>query len=537
MKAIKILINGNPRILLEMTENPSHAKILRQLDGSAWSPVLCGWHIPYSGQSFRQLISLFPGIEYPRTGAAPSSASIGSGQPEPSSGPQKNVMIRVTETRIWLRLPKNPDDIRFIHTMKYSKWNQNQFVWEVTNYPGNLSRLLEYFGGRLAELNAVEETIPPSTAKNLSEPEKTELLIVKTLKGRLKLKFPFDPVLRDFIKGVPYHRWEPGHKLWSVPFSDKVLNDLKRLAADRKFKVIVTEEERSPSATVKRIGPGSPGYRPCPTEYVHKLEELRYSRNTIRTYRVLFEEFINHYPGENIDMLNTEKIMQFLHFLVTKRNISTSYQNQSINAIKFYYERVKGGPRQTYYIDRPIPEKALPEVLSMEEVQATIRQVKNIKHLAIITLIYSSGLRLNELINLRITDIDSKRMQVFVRQSKGRKDRYTLLSVKALETLRRYFGIYQPKEWLFEGTTGQQYSASSVQAIVKTAFRAAGIRKKVSTHTLRHCFATHLLENGTDLRYIQTLMGHSSSKTTEIYTHVTRKGFDQIQNPLDSLNF
>jgi len=230
-------------------------------------------------------------------------------------------------------------------------------------------------------------------------------------------------------------------------------------------------------------------------------------------------------------------IIAFLQYLVIDRKISTSYQNQSINSIKFYYERVLGGKRKVYFVERPRKEKTLPVVLNESEIINTIKQVKNIKHKAIIMLTYSSGLRLHELLNLKIEDIDSKRMQVFVRQAKGKKDRYTLLSKKVLPVLRQYFKDYKPREWLFEGAKGKQYSESSVQTIVTEAYRRAGIKKKASTHTLRHCFGTHLLENGTDLRYIQALMGHASSKTTEIYTHITSKGFDQIENPLDKLDF
>jgi integrase/recombinase XerD len=278
-------------------------------------------------------------------------------------------------------------------------------------------------------------------------------------------------------------------------------------------------------------------YRPCPEEYLNKLEELRYAENTIKTYKGLFEEFINYYHKLDIQLIDEKMIIAFLQYLVIDRKVSESYQNQSINAIKFYYERVLGGNRKIYLVERPRRERKLPVVLSQEEFVDTIKQVKNIKHKAIILLIYSSGLRLSEVLNLKISDIDSTRMQVFVRQSKGHKDRYTLLSKKVLPVLRQYFEEYKPKEWLFEGEKGKKYSQSSVQTIVKDAYRNAGIKKKATTHTLRHSFGTHLLENGTDLRYIQVLMGHESVKTTEIYTHVTTKGFDQIQNPLDGLDF
>jgi site-specific recombinase XerD len=174
--------------------------------------------------------------------------------------------------------------------------------------------------------------------------------------------------------------------------------------------------------------------------------------------------------------------------------------------------------------------------LSTDEIVRILKATENLKHKAILTLIYSAGLRIGELINLKIKDIDSARKQIRITQGKGNKDRYTLLSPKTLELLRTYFKEYKPKVFLFEGTEGGPYSARSVQAFFKESCKKAGIRKKTTVHTLRHSFATHLLENGTDLRYIQALLGHESPKTTEIYTHITTKGFDSIKSPLDNLD-
>lgn len=188
---------------------------------------------------------------------------------------------------------------------------------------------------------------------------------------------------------------------------------------------------------------------------------------------------------------------------------------------------------QPYLIDRPREEMYLPEVLSEEEVKAILDATENLKHKAILMTIYSAGLRISEVINLKIKDIDSQRMQIRVEQGKGKKDRYTLLGKKTLEVLRKYFQLYKPRVYIFEGMDGQQYSKSSITQILKTSVLKAGIKKRVSVHTLRHSFATHLLEGGVNLRYIQSLLGHGSSKTTEIYTHITTKGFDQIVNPLD----
>ncbi len=164
-----------------------------------------------------------------------------------------------------------------------------------------------------------------------------------------------------------------------------------------------------------------------------------------------------------------------------------------------------------------------------------VNATENLKHKAILMTIYSAGLRISEAINLKIKDIDSQRMQIRVEQGKGKKDRYTLLGTKTLEILRKYFLQYKPKVWLFEGANGEQYSASSIKSILRKSVNKVGLRKHITVHTLRHSFATHLLENGTDLRYIQNLLGHESSKTTEIYTHITTKGFDQIKSPLDKL--
>ena len=194
-----------------------------------------------------------------------------------------------------------------------------------------------------------------------------------------------------------------------------------------------------------------------------------------------------------------------------------------------------------YFVERPQKEVILPTVCSEEEIKQLLSSIKNIKHKAILSTIYSAGLRISELINLPIAAIDSDRMQIRIEKAKGKKDRYTILSKKLLELLRMYFKQERPHYWLFEGMGSTkekpiQYSTRSVQSILSKALREVGITKHVTVHTLRHSFATHLLENGTDLRYIQSLLGHSNSKTTEIYTHVTTKGFNQIISPLDKLD-
>jgi len=210
--------------------------------------------------------------------------------------------------------------------------------------------------------------------------------------------------------------------------------------------------------------------------------------------------------------------------------------NQAINALKFYYGTMLK-KRFVYEVKRPRKDRKLPVVLSQEEVARILSSVENIKHKALLMLIYSAGLRVGEVVRLKIEDIDSKRMLIHIKGSKGRKDRYTMLSETALETLRQYWREYKPTKWLFDGARAGRYlSTRTVEKVLEYACEKAGIRKDISVHTLRHSFATHLLEGGTDLRYIQEILGHKDSKTTEIYTHVSTKSIGKIKSPLDSLD-
>ena len=276
-----------------------------------------------------------------------------------------------------------------------------------------------------------------------------------------------------------------------------------------------------------------PGYKACPESFLQKLELRKYAFNTAKVYISCFESFMNHYKEMELDGIDENDIKIYLQYLVSKGK-SDSYINQSINSIKFYYEVVLGMPNRFYSVERPRRAQRLPQILDKSDVIRMIGLVKNIKHKCIISLIYSAGLRRGELIHLKISDIDSKRMMLFIRGAKGGKDRYSILSKSVLLDLRRYFKEYMPKEFLFEGPNGNKYSASSIRKILNRACNKAGIYKRVTPHTLRHSFATHLLEDGVDLRYIQILLGHNSSKTTEIiYTHVAKHALKGIKSPLD----
>jgi site-specific recombinase XerD len=241
---------------------------------------------------------------------------------------------------------------------------------------------------------------------------------------------------------------------------------------------------------------------------LQKLELKQYALSTAKTDINLFERLINHFKNWELTQIDEEQIRYYLQGLV-QQGTSASYLNQMINSIKFYYEVVLEMPNRFYSIERPIKKEKLPKVLSKNDVLSIIQNTNNIKHKCIVSLLYSAGLRRGELINLKLTDIDSERMVINVLQGKGNKDRLTILSTSVLKDLRIYFKKWSPQIYLFEGIRGGKYSPHSVNQLIKAAAKKGKIRKNVTPHMLRHSFATHLLEAGTDLRYIQALLGHS----------------------------
>ena len=262
----------------------------------------------------------------------------------------------------------------------------------------------------------------------------------------------------------------------------------------------------------------------------------RYSENTIKTYSDALEVFFRFFQNKNLESLTIEDIIQFNNDYILRKNLSSSYQNQVINAVKLFYRNRFNKTMEVDFIQRPRREKRLPNVLSKEEVKSILEAPTNLKHRAMLSLIYACGLRRSELLNLTLTDILSNRNLLFIRQSKGKKDRVVPISNRLIDILREYYKAFKPKAWLFEGQfPNTKYSEKSLENVLKQSLTKTKISKKVSLHWLRHSYATHLLENGTDLRYIQELLGHSSSRTTEIYTHVSTFNLQQIRSPFDDL--
>ncbi|MCE2895540.1 MAG: site-specific integrase [Flammeovirgaceae bacterium] len=441
------------------------------------------------------------------------------------------------EKRLFVQTPNQKEVTNKLKAISECRWSQTEKAWHFDATNVIYKKIKEAF----PEMKALTESTATAlqTAKQpIANGIKNNTVKARQyIAGRYYIIAAYDPMLNSIIKSFPYATYHKATKYWSVAMDEK---QKKALADYCKTKLLTliwendfqknTIKPRTPSYEIT-------AYRNCPDEMVEKLETMRYSSNTLKTYKQLFEEFINYYSTKEIDDITEQEIVAYVRYLVKERGISASYQNQAINSIKFYYEKVAGGIRKFYHLERPLREQKLPTVLATEEVIAMIKVTANLKHKLLLMMCYSAGLRISELLNLRVADIDSKRMQIKIKSAKGKKDRYSLLSEKILPSLREYYKTYLPKDYLFEGIGGGPYSERSMQSVVKEALEKAGIVKHATVHTLRHSFATHLLESGTDLRYIQTLLGHSSSKTTEVYTHVTSRALKGIISPLDSLDF
>lgn len=360
---------------------------------------------------------------------------------------------------------------------------------------------------------------------------------------QIGIKFYPDKMLQTVLKGLPEIKWSNEFGMAYIKNNPKNLNlifeDFKGLAWINCSSFFPKHKNKTNNNPVtvdnyrQRALPED--YRKCPETFLQKLELKQYALNTAKTYIHLFEIFINHYKDKELTHISENDIRSYLQLLVQQKK-SHSYINQMINSIKFYYEVVLEMPNRFYSVERPFKKESLPKVISLEEVQSIIKNTNNIKHRCIVSLLYSAGLRRNELLNLKLEDIDSKRMVITVKNGKGNKDRLTILSESVLNDLRVYYKEWKPKIYLFEGQNGGKYSEQSTLQIIKKAAKKAGIRKNITPHMLRHSFATHLLENGTDLRYIQVLLGHNSTRTTEVYTQVAINNIKAIKSPIELLN-
>jgi integrase/recombinase XerD len=342
-----------------------------------------------------------------------------------------------------------------------------------------------------------------------------------------------------FINTFKFSRWNKLKNCWQIPSygnNEKRIQDYygERLQEIREF-VVDSPVARTSKKIVRVSPPEAPPYViPLIEKMRQWMQYRRYSESSISTYCDSVKTFLAWIYPKTAEQVVASDMSRFVNEYVIKNGLSYSFQNLVVNASKIFFREVMFCDFDVDKFERPRREHKLPNVLSMEEVRKILDVIKNIKHRTMLSLIYGCGLRRSELINLQIKDVDSKRGFLIIKQSKGNKDRMIPISEEIVEMLREYYKLYRPEVWLFEGSIrGGQYTASSLEKVLKKAIEDAGIKKPVTLHWLRHSYATHLLESGTDLRYIQSLLGHKSSQTTEIYTHVTDTSLRRIRSPFD----
>ncbi len=277
--------------------------------------------------------------------------------------------------------------------------------------------------------------------------------------------------------------------------------------------------------------------RPALRLYIETLQLKGYSPNTIRTYQNEFAQLLYVMKDKNVDDLSATRLRDYFLYCINTLKLSENTLHSRINAVKFYFEQVL--KREKFFFDIPRPKKKniLPNVLAISQVEKLFSQLENLKHKTMLFLAYSAGLRVSEVVNLKIKDIHSERMVINIKGAKGKKDRTVVLSEGILELLRKYYKTYQPNDWLFEGQyKNEAYSTRSLQQIFHRAKTKAKIMQPVTFHSLRHSYATHLHERGTDIKIIQELLGHNDINTTLRYTHVSNITLEKIVSPFDQLN-
>ncbi|MEX2512501.1 MAG: site-specific tyrosine recombinase/integron integrase [Cyclobacteriaceae bacterium] len=352
----------------------------------------------------------------------------------------------------------------------------------------------------------------------------------------IRLDFPYDFALKELVKSYPECQWSMKHKVWWVPYRDTQLDEMIRFFRGRAWldysqlkKIDIAKEFPN---TIKLDGKTEKEMQ----SFIEWMRNKRYAESTIKTYKGALILFFRFLDNKELSEIGNEDLEYYNTHYIIQRGFSASYQSQFINAVKLYFSIRQKQKLNPEIIDRPKKPKLLPNVLAKEEIKRILNAHKNLKHRTMLSLIYACGLRRSELLNLKIIDVDSNRGLLIVRQSKGKKDRVVPLSVKTVDLLREYYKFEKPNNYLFEGEKlNSRYSEGSLQKVLKSAVEKSGIKKSVTLHWLRHSYATHLLENGTDLRYIQEILGHSSSRTTEIYTHVTDNSIRRIKSPFDDL--
>ena len=354
----------------------------------------------------------------------------------------------------------------------------------------------------------------------------------------IAIKFPYNFEIKEYIKKFNGVRWTKTHSTFYIYYTEIRLEDLKLYLAKENLKIISNQKKESTLRIAKgkkiELKPLNKEKTVVFRHYLKYLEGKRFSKSTIASYSNFILEFLRFTDKKPVDELNENDVRNYIEWAVTSLNYAVSTHRQMVSGFKHFAHFYPACSINIDNIYMPKKDRKLPVVLSIEEVMLLLQATKNLKHRAILAILYSSGLRISEIINLKLSDFDFKRKQLHIQKSKGRKDRYATIAESAFPLIKNYYKTYKPKLYFIENPKGGKYSPQSIRSFLKKSLQLAGITKTVTPHTLRHSYATHMLEQGIGIRHIQELLGHSRPETTMIYTHVTRKDLEQIKSPLDT---
>jgi integrase/recombinase XerD len=440
------------------------------------------------------------------------------------------------------------DWIAKIRQVPHAKWNKQLKYWTIPYCKAELRIFHGLFKGEQQYLLKIKADIPESYQLYFEECFPKALVIIRADNSELfKIYVPKEAeAWQNIIKQIPGRKWHRYESCWKVPYVKYSFRHLKKhFAAKLRIEMNINSDIpdffEMPTIPPKKILPKpydllSPKQKNAITAIEERLIIERKSWRTIKTYKAHLIGLFRYFPDTLPSKISAEQIKNYMLFKIRKNNIGERTQEQIMNSFAAFYNRFLKQENKLSLLKRPRQPKDLPNVFSTKEIELLLTSIQNIKHKTIIMMIYSSGLRKNELRNLRKQDVLFSRKSIFVKNAKGKKDRYVILADKLTEFLKIYLGLYNPKYWLFEGLHGGQYSETSVQSIYMNAKIKSNVNPNVTLHGLRHSFATHLVENNVPLHVVKDLLGHTSIKTTQVYLHISDKMRKGIKSPLDYLN-
>ncbi len=445
------------------------------------------------------------------------------------------------EERIRIDFAYSNDAVQKVRQIPDARWSKTLQAWHIPNSSKAYSQLIELFAG--ASLPAPQPSPRTSEVTDIPPSSSYSEIGLEVTAKQLILKMPKNEVDIEFVRTFKYVRWDKTSCRWVIPNYGQNLKLLQSYFNSRLAYIVYQQvapakpiPSFNPAEVVASLPPLTSESLPEIEQFRRWMEHKRYSPSTVKTYVHAITVFLQFIQPKTSAEATNDDMQRFVYQYMIPHRLSFAYQNQAVNAAKLFFKTIRGSKLEVEQLERPRREHKLPNVLSKEEVAAILRASPNLKHRTMLSLIYACGLRRGELLALTPSSIDSKRHMLIILNAKGKKDRMVPISDKVIAMLREYYKVYRPLKWLFEGQqAGEPYSETSLQKVLKFSLGFANVNKPATLHWLRHSYATHLLESGTDLRYIQELLGHKSSRTTEIYTHVSEKSLQKVKSPFDDL--